>query len=628
MRLRVTAFFVISLFCIGFTKAQTNLSIKELEEVVKQDRQDRDQVDVMNILSEKYVGSNLKKALRYAERAEKLAEELSYFQGQLAALTRLGKIQAFNFGRHDKAVLVYEKAYLVYKQLYEADEISQKTFKKFMVDEVLESYNKLVAQKSDRNRDKKAKRAYQRLQGEFATYLADFAETSEEALRAKKTALDSAAQTIHTMEEELDSTEAEIKKKTYQIHKTQQSQKELSEQKEELFDSLVARDFMQDELQDSLIAREMRLKDTRLKVLENKAQVLQEQAKVAKLKRENERKRNIIFISALVVSLVFVILIIIFFSLRRQRILNRKLEKQKQELSDFNETTNRQNEEILAQQNSIMMHNNEILLQKARLQKKNKQILASINYAERIQSAILPTEQRVKKILPECFVFFRPRDIVSGDFYWFNAVNGNLVIAAVDCTGHGIPGAFMSMIGNTLLKEIVERQKITAPDVILNEMHRRVQSTLQQDKNQSRDGMDMSICTINLRKNELCFAGAKRPLLYIKENELFQIKGDRKAIGGEEGKKIRIFTKHTIALDTPTILYMFSDGYIDQFGGIENRKFSIKRLKELLFDMRHLPMKAQHDALGKNLNDWMNANEKIYQKQLDDILVMGFKYPN
>ncbi|MFT5618499.1 MAG: serine phosphatase RsbU (regulator of sigma subunit), partial [Arenicella sp.] len=270
----------------------------------------------------------------------------------------------------------------------------------------------------------------------------------------------------------------------------------------------------------------------------------------------------------------------------------------------------------------------EITLKNEEIAQANKEITASINYAQRIQNAMLPSLEDIKKELPQSFVFFKPRDIVSGDFYWFATkqdVLGNRkkIIAAVDCTGHGVPGAFMSTIGIDLLDEIVNLMGISEPDQILNYLHKLVRKALKQDETGNQDGMDMSVCVIDEKRRKLEFAGAKNPLIYIRDGKIHQVDADRCCIGGSiRGEtEERKFTKHIIPLeDHPTEFYIFSDGYQDQFGGRRKRKFMSKRLRNLLFSIHKDSMEEQHYLLGSTLKRWQNTED-----QVDDILVVGFR---
>jgi serine phosphatase RsbU (regulator of sigma subunit) len=215
---------------------------------------------------------------------------------------------------------------------------------------------------------------------------------------------------------------------------------------------------------------------------------------------------------------------------------------------------------------------------------------------------------------------FMPRDIVSGDFYWFTHKNGHCVITAVDCTGHGVPGAFMSIIGNDLLNDIVNIRGVVEPAQILELLDQGIRTTLKQDVNDIQDGMDMALCTIDSENKRLRYAGAKNPLIYVQGDEIFQIKADKMPIGGKQLYANSAYQNHEIALDKPTWIYMFSDGYQDQFGGPGNKKFMLKKLRELIFEIHKLPMKEQQKILQDTLKEWMGA-----EKQLDDILVIGLK---
>lgn len=258
--------------------------------------------------------------------------------------------------------------------------------------------------------------------------------------------------------------------------------------------------------------------------------------------------------------------------------------------------------------------------QKEEIQKTSQKITSSINYGKRIQDAILPSKKAMQAAFDELFVLYRPRDIVSGDFYWFTEVENKIVIAAVDCTGHGVPGAFMSMIGNDLLNEIVILLGHTEPGEILNELHRSIRDELRQTETGNRDGMDMALCVIDKEEKVLRFAGAKNPLIYIQGDKLRKISGDKLPVGGVQKAAERRFTTHEVAINQPTTFYIFSDGYQDQFGGEDGRKFMVRRFRDLLYQSRNLPLHLQAELLEEALNSWQGA-----RKQTDDVLVMGFR---
>lgn len=253
------------------------------------------------------------------------------------------------------------------------------------------------------------------------------------------------------------------------------------------------------------------------------------------------------------------------------------------------------------------------------LEGRNKYISDSIDYAQKIQSSILPSETYFKQIFPNYFLIFKPKDIVSGDFYWVSQVGDIKIVAAVDCTGHGVPGALMSMIGNTLLNEIVNLSKITNPAEILNKLNTRVIEDLHKDINQGTyDGMDATICVIDEKNKTLEYSGAYRPLNYFKDGNFFEIKGDRKSIG--DIKKGRInFTTKKIELNESVILYLYSDGYVDQHNE-QNNKFGSKRFKKLLSNIHTSSIDKQKGILLDELK-----SHKGNEIQRDDITILGIK---
>jgi len=272
----------------------------------------------------------------------------------------------------------------------------------------------------------------------------------------------------------------------------------------------------------------------------------------------------------------------------------------------------------------------------------NQNITQSINYAKGIQQALLPKADQLSEYVKDSFILFKPRDIVSGDFYYFREVdsksdifkifgmhrreqdNGKdktpkkIIVSAVDCTGHGVPGAFMSMIGYNLLDEITNKG-ITRPDLILEELHRGVRFTLKQKETNNQDGMDISICVIDPQEKMVEFAGAKNPLIYIQNGNVEQIKGDKNGIGGKSDD--HNYTLHKVVINGPTWFYIFSDGFIDQFGGDSGRKFMIKTFRELIFEIHQKPMQEQKEILAAALKEWIGTKFS----QIDDVLVIGFK---
>jgi len=257
------------------------------------------------------------------------------------------------------------------------------------------------------------------------------------------------------------------------------------------------------------------------------------------------------------------------------------------------------------------------------LAEKNHDITSSIEYAKRIQQAILPPIEEIKKHLPESFILYKPKDIVSGDFYWFGEKNGKAIIAAADCTGHGVPGALMSMIGHNLLNQIVMEQGITQPDIILNNLNTLVQKVLKQGIStiDTTDGMDIALCCIDKSSGELQYAGAYRPLLIVTAGEVAKVEADKKPIGGSQMGMERSFKNNILKVQKNSTVYMFSDGYADQFGGPEMKKYMLKNFISKILNISNLTMPEQEKKLHESLLSWQGNNE-----QVDDILVIGIHF--
>ena len=259
----------------------------------------------------------------------------------------------------------------------------------------------------------------------------------------------------------------------------------------------------------------------------------------------------------------------------------------------------------------------------AELAQKNKDITSSIQYAKRIQQAILPTGEQIQKHFPESFVLFKPKDIVSGDFYWFGEKNGKRIAACVDCTGHGVPGAFMSMIGTNLLNQIILENGITEPAAILSALNNGVRAALKQGVRaeiETTDGMDIALCAIDPVKREVKFSSALRHLIVISDNKFEKIDGDKSSIGGAQTVREVSFTDHIRFLKKGDMLYMFSDGYADQFGGDKGKKLMIKKLHESFMAVNGLALHEQKSFLDKAFEDWKGTHS-----QVDDVLVLGIR---
>ena len=368
------------------------------------------------------------------------------------------------------------------------------------------------------------------------------------------------------------------------------------------------------------------------KIVEQENNLLQQAQKIKDLaikQKESEAAKNKLIIYGGAVGVILLILIIVgaVVAFLQKRKANKLLEQQKIEL------------EVKGDQ--IKSKNIDLEDAMEQIQYQNKNIMQSINYAQRIQEAMMPKQELMQSLFNESFIFFKPRDIVSGDFYWFKEVqpkrNGvknmanpvekgsalqdapkKFIVSAVDCTGHGVPGAFMSMLGYNLLNDIVGKGTIE-PQEILSQLHKGIRASLNQDATQNRDGMDMALCVIDPENKTLEYSGAQNPLIYIQDGKLYRVRGNKYPVGGFQVEEHQ-YTKHIIEVDKPTTCYIFSDGFHDQFGGPQGRKFMTKNFRDLLYELYQMPMEEQKNILELVINEWMGDNE-----QTDDILVIGFQ---
>ncbi len=363
----------------------------------------------------------------------------------------------------------------------------------------------------------------------------------------------------------------------------------------------------------------------------------QKQLDQAELERQKTAKKALI----LIIVLVFLVAILIlgsFISTRRKNLL---LARQKKEIEEKNIDLEQKNEEIITQRDEIEAQRDLLFDQKQAIEQYNQEIKESIEYARRIQSATLPDPSLLDSIISDHFILFRPRDIVSGDFFWTATVEGSTVLTVSDCTGHGVPGAFMSMLGMSILKEIVQKEYITHPGVILRRLRKEIINALGQKgiSGEQRDGMDISIITIYNDTARLEYAGAYNSLYLIRKKNLaqpdiqnisvfeyedrsqyilYEIRADKMPIAYHE--RMDKFTTHELDLMKGDVLYLFTDGYADQFGGPSGKKFMYKPFKRLILSNVHLPMDQQKQILDERLDEWMGN-----LAQVDDICVMGVR---
>ncbi len=322
-------------------------------------------------------------------------------------------------------------------------------------------------------------------------------------------------------------------------------------------------------------------------------------------KRRKKRWQTILF-SIIGLSLLLIIALLTH-SIIRSKKTNRILSEKNFQISQQKEEINTQNDELKVAFSKI--------------EKAHRNIQDSINYAQFIQISMLDKTHRLDYYLPNSFIIFKPKNIVSGDFYWYAKVKDELIIIAADCTGHGVPGGFLSMLGNNLFNIIIKNNLVTDPAQILHKLNKGIIESLNQETNHNTDGMDVSIITISPKTKTLKYAGAQNPIIVITNNELQKLQASRCSIGyrGEISMRKEVhFKTNVMEYTDDTSIYMFSDGYRDQFGGAKNKKYGSRRMYNLLEKVSNLPMKKQANALNEEFNTWKGENY-----QVDDILLIG-----
>lgn len=260
--------------------------------------------------------------------------------------------------------------------------------------------------------------------------------------------------------------------------------------------------------------------------------------------------------------------------------------------------------------------------QKNEISRQRKELTESIRYASYIQKALLPPDSLLNKVLPDYFIFYKPKDIVSGDFYWATKRKNDIIIAVADCTGHGVPGAFMSILGITVLSEVINRGCYSSSGSVLNQIREKIMKSLNQTglDAEQKDGIDMSLCILHNDSGIFEYSGAFNPAYIIKKQNLIEIPGDKMPIGiaADEEKS---FTTNRLQLDPGDMVYFFSDGFVDQFGGPEGKKFKYKPFRNLFLRINQLPLNTQKEEISKVFESWKNG-----YPQLDDVLILGFRY--
>lgn len=319
-------------------------------------------------------------------------------------------------------------------------------------------------------------------------------------------------------------------------------------------------------------------------------------------------------------SNIYPMVILGFMANRIQNNLNFKVFKSNFLLNSEEERTSSLYQQTLVQNEKLNQKNKEVEIQKNKIKTTHEQVINSVSYAKYIQTAMFPKNNLFSNYFADYFILFKPRDIVSGDFYWAKKINNTLIYATADCTGHGVAGAMVSMLGMSLLNEVVSKPQNNTAARILDDLRNSIKASLKQKDEESinKDGMDIALCLVNLETKELQFAGAYNPLYIVRAGKLIELKADRQPIAIHIKEKA--FTNHVFNLQKDDILYTFSDGFADQFNGKTQEKFKIKRFRELLLKNSKNTLNVQRHLLEQTLSSWQGK-----AVQVDDILVVGVK---
>lgn len=558
-----------------------------------------------------YLAGKYEEALRFALEANELAEELT----------------------NNKDLLLFN--YKVLSDIYRATEnykSSQAYQQKY--NDLKERIEISEEQKQDSLTQKQL--AVEQEEGEIRSVLAERAK-QEALLREAKLEGEKKADQLRLQEQRLALLRQEKELRETQLQK-QKLEKERIAQQLRLAEqqALAAAKERELDAQKQEAERQKLLAEKAEAERQKKQQELEASEKEKKLQAQQlEQEKSLRNYSYGIIVLVMVILILVGVSYVASRKAQRALKHKNQEIYVKNEEILTQNEELRQTQEELQTQrdfveerNQKLLLVQQELQNfneelQNKNILinSSLNYAQNIQSAILPFSSRMWSSFQEYFILYYPKDVVSGDFYWLGQVDKTTVFGVVDCTGHGVPGAFMSMIGYSLLNEIVISKRIIETDQILEEAHKMIRIALKQDANKNSDGMDASLIAVEELSSEMSqviFSGAKMPLYYVDNGEVKEIKGTRRSLGGTQIKH-KVFDRHVLELPKGTILYIASDGFVDQNN--ENRKkFGSHRLKKLLEEICHLPLPDQQQKIEEVFDNYKGDAE-----QRDDITFVTLK---
>ncbi|UZR92788.1 tetratricopeptide repeat protein [Chondrinema litorale] len=579
-----------------FTKAIENY--EEVLSIRKAEDNKKEIANTLNYLVTIYMGlKDYDKSKYYCLQAIDVATEINDLESLEKNYLRLSTIYE-NSGSSKKALAAY-KEYLKYKEDFYAEEkqrVEELTHKQLEAEKAEKDLKLLMADQQLKNLELSNLKVESEKKEQELAMLTQQKKLQESQLQAEQLEKDRVQQALKIAQQKLD---AEQRDKAITDLKQAQELKDLALKQKEL---------------------EEQEKMNTIALLENEKK-LQNQ----KIQEEAKIKQYGIWM----IGLCILVLIIISISFLMKQKANKKLKLQQMEIMEKNEELQAQEEEIRQNMEELQatqedLHRSKSELENAyvELETKNDHLTDSIKYAKRIQTAILPPETDLKTVFPEHFVIYIPKDMVSGDFYWFSQQGNKSIIATVDCTGHGVPGAFMSMIGNAHLNQIVNEQKITDPAKILESMHYQVTESLNQKDSRNVDGMDLGIACIEKWEDgvvSLKYSGAKCPLFHYRNGEVKKLNPDRKSIGGWYEGVTNTFTNQVMHLEKGDIIYLTTDGFIDAANS-KRRRFGSKRLKELIKTNGHKPTYEQKLVFENTLQDHQQNSD-----QRDDITFIALK---
>ncbi len=611
-------FLIVIVFFGTCTLINAQNNIPELEKQLKTAKE-KDKFETLYKLSKAYLAVSPKKSLKYGNQAFDIAEQLKNKNMQANALNMIGTAY-YKQGKYKSAIKYYEKELGIREKL--GHRVSKAKIL-YNIGSVYEANNK----------EKKAlteyKKALKTAKSIKYPYLAYKCYESIIQINASQSDYKEAFLNLQEYNSYRGATNITFERRKIDILETkfEEGKKVLEEKESQL------------NLVDSTLTLVKSEKETLVKDTASKGQAISGltlQTKKQKLtieeqKLEVKRQRQWLITFAAFFTVIFIFSILLYKLYTAKKKANHLLAIQNAEIIEKNEEISVQSEELMIRNSEIQEQKEEIeaqaeelVIQRDIALKSKEEIIDSINYAKRIQKAIFPSEKYANEILPEYFILLKPRDIVSGDFYWIKKIKNFTVIAVADCTGHGVPGAFMSMLGTSFLNDIVSPRSLDNAGEILERLRNKVKKSLGQKgkDSESKDGMDIALYIINTETLELQYSGAYNPLYMIREKpeaELETIKADRQPIGVHPIEKE--FTNHKIQLQKGDCLYTFSDGYADQFGGKHGQKFKSKNFKEILLANYQKPMSEQKQVLNNKIKDWMGQD----YEQIDDIIVLGVR---